>query len=184
MGGAVITGGFLNMLMRNHEIVPISDMTGIMEFAGIWKKRSQVFGTPSYYAFKMYAGADIAKTVSVVANSGSYSVEHGVNRLPQIAAVPNLDVVAAISADGKTLTLFCVNRSITTDIPSKIELNGFAVAPEAKVSVLDSSSLSDSNDEESPDKVQPVESRETIRPDGWTHIFPHGSVTVISFKRK
>ena len=106
------------------------------------------------------------------------------NRLPQIAGVPNLDVVAAISADGKTLTLFCVNRSITTDIPSKIELNGFAVAPEAKVSVLDSSSLSDSNDEESPDKVQPVESQETIRPDGWTHIFPHGSVTVISFKRK
>lgn len=184
MGGAVITGGFLNMLIRNHEIVPISDMTGIMEFAGIWKKRSQVFGTPSYYAFKMYAGADIAKTVSVVAQSGSYSVEHGVNRLPQIAAVPYLDVVAAINADGQTLTLFCVNRSIATDIPSKIELHGFTTAREAQVSVLDSSSLSDSNDEVSPDRVKPVEGRESVGPEGWSHVFPHGSVTVISFKRK
>lgn len=184
MGGAVITGGFLNMLIRNHEIVPISDMTGIMEFAGIWKKRSQVFGTPSYYAFKMYAEADIAKTVSVVAKSGSYSVEHGVNRLPQIASVPYLDVAAAISGDGKTLTLFCVNRSIATDIPSKIELHGFTAAREAQVSVLGSSSLSDSNDEVSPDRVQPTESRESIGAEGSSHVFPHGSVTVISFKRK
>jgi alpha-N-arabinofuranosidase len=184
MGGAVLTGGFLNMLIRNHEIVPVSDMTGIMEFAGIWKKRSQVFGTPSYYAFKMYAGADIAKTVSVVAKSGSYSIEHGVNRLPQIANVPYLDVAAAISEDGKTLTLFCVNRSIATDIPSKIQLHGFIAARGAETSVLDSSSLSDGNDEVSPDRVKPVESRESTGPEGWSHVFPHGSVTVISFKRK
>jgi alpha-L-arabinofuranosidase len=184
MGGAVMTGGFLNMLIRNHEIVPISDMTGIMEFAGIWKKRSQVFGTPSYYAFKMYAGADIEKVVSATADSGDYSVEHGVNRLPQIANVPYLDVTAAISADARTLTLFCVNRSIATDIPAKINLHGFSAGHEAKVSVLKSSSLADSNDEVSPEKVQPTESRETVGLGGWTHVFPHGSVTVISLQRK
>jgi alpha-L-arabinofuranosidase len=184
MGGAVMTGGFLNMLIRNHEIVPISDMTGIMEFAGIWKKRSQVFGTPSYYAFKMYAGADIEKVVSTTADSGDYSVEHGVNRLPQIANVPYLDVTAAISADARTLTLFCVNRSIATDIPAKINLHGFSAGHEAKVSVLKSSSLADSNDEVSPEKVQPTESRETVGLGGWTHVFPHGSVTVISLQRK
>ena len=184
MGGAVMTGGFLNMLMRNAEIVPISDMTGIMEFAGIWKKRSQIFGTPSYYAFKMYAGADIAKAVPATAKSGTYSVEHGVNRLPQIASVPYLDVAAAISADGKTLTLFCVNRSIATDIPTKIALHDFAADHQAEISVLNASSLADSNDEVSPDRVKPTESREAIRPDGWSHVFPHGSVTVISIKRK
>jgi alpha-L-arabinofuranosidase len=184
MGGAVMTGGFLNMLIRNHEIVPISDMTGIMEFAGIWKKRSQVFGTPSYHAFKMYAGADIEKVVSTTADSGDYSVEHGVNRLPQIANVPYLDVTAAISADARTLTLFCVNRSIATDIPAKINLHGFSAGHEAKVSVLKSSSLADSNDEVSPEKVQPTESRETVGLGGWTHVFPHGSVTVISLQRK
>jgi alpha-N-arabinofuranosidase len=132
----------------------------------------------------MYAGADIAKAVPAIAKSGSYSVEHGVNRLPQIASVPYLDVAAAVSTDGKTLTLFCVNRSITTDIPTKIILHDFVAAHEAEVSVLSSSSLADSNDEVSPDKVEPIESRETIHPEGWTHVFPHGSVTVISVKRK
>jgi alpha-L-arabinofuranosidase len=184
MGGAVLTGGFLNMLLRNADIVPVSDMTGIMEFAGIWKKRSQVFGTPSYYTFKMYAGADIAKAVSVTSDSGHYSVEHGVNRLPEIASVPNLDVAAAISADGKTLTLFCVNRSISTDIPTKIDLHNFAAGNEAEVNVLSSSFLTDSNDEISPTHIAPTESREAIRPEGWSHVFPHGSVTVIAFMHK
>ncbi len=44
-------------------------MTGIMEFAGIWKKRSQVFATPAYYVFKMYASADADKLVSSTANA-------------------------------------------------------------------------------------------------------------------
>ena len=184
MGGAVVTGGFLNMLLRNTDIVPVSDMTGIMEFAGIWKKRSQVFGTPSYYAFKMYAGADIAKAVAVTAHSGLYSVQHGVNRLPEIASVPNLDAAAAISADGKTLTLFCVNRSISTDIPTKIDLHNFVTGNEAEIKVLNSSSLTDSNDEISPTHIAPTESTEAIRAEGWSHVFPHGSVTVISIKRK
>lgn len=183
-GGAIITGGFLNMLMKNAAIVPISDMTGIMEFAGIWKKRSQVYGTPSYYVFKLYANADIAKQVAVTANAGSYSVAHGVNRLPEIASVPYLDVVAALSEDGKMLTLFCVNRSLTTDIPTNIILHDFAAASTADVRTLSSHSLADANDEVFPTRVKPAESVETVEPNGWTHIFPHASVTVISLSRK
>src|SRR5262249_53229724 len=55
MAGAIGTGGFLNMLMRNAPIVPIADMTGLIEFGGIWKKRGQVFGVPAYWAFRMYS---------------------------------------------------------------------------------------------------------------------------------
>ena len=57
MGGAIGTAGFFNMLMQNASIVPISDMTGIIEFAGIWKKRGRVYGTPSYYTFRLYSTA-------------------------------------------------------------------------------------------------------------------------------
>jgi alpha-N-arabinofuranosidase len=183
-GGAILTGGFLNMLMKNSAIVPISDMTGIMEFAGIWKKRSQVYGTPSYYVFKLYANADIAKLVAVTASAGSYSVAHGVNRLPEIALVPYLDVAAALSEDGKTLTLFCVNRSLTTDIPTRIGLHDFAAAGTAAIHTLRSRSLADANDEVLPTRVKPAESVEPVEPNGWTHIFPHASVTVISLSRK
>jgi alpha-N-arabinofuranosidase len=179
-GGALITGGFLNMLMRNAKIVPISDMTGIMEFAGIWKKRSQVYGTPAYYAFKMYAGSDAEQPVAVTTDSGSYSVRGGVDRLPEIAGVPYLDVVGALSHDGHKLILFCVNRSLETDIASKIRVRGFATEGVAKVQVLRSESLSDENDEMEPERVQPVESTERVEAGEWQHVFPHASVTVIS----
>jgi alpha-N-arabinofuranosidase len=184
MGGGLITGGFLNMLMRNSDIVPISDMTGIMEFAGIWKKRSQVFGTPAYYVFKMYAGIDATHLVSVKTESGTYSVSQGVDRLPEIASVPYLDVVAALSQDERKLTLFCVNRSLQTDIAAELRVQGFAVANTAKVQVLRSDALSDGNDEIDPERVQPVDSLEPISPARWSHVFRHASVTVISMERK
>jgi len=184
MGGAIITGGFLTMLLRNFDIVPVSDMTGLMEFAGIWKKRSQVFATPSYYVFKTYANADIATPVEVSTNAGAYSVSQGVNRLPEIASVPYLDVAGALSRDGKTLTLFCVNRSLNTDIPARINLQDFTPARTATLQTLSASSLTDANDEVSPNRVKPIDSVEAVQPEGWLHIFPHASVTVISVERK
>ena len=107
MGGAVAAGGFFNMLLQNANIVPISDMTGIIEFAGIWKKHSLVYATPSYYAFRMYSTADIETPVAVDNSSGTYDVHGGITRLPDIANVPFLDVVAALNAAGDKLTLFC-----------------------------------------------------------------------------
>jgi alpha-N-arabinofuranosidase len=182
-GGAVMTGGFLNMLLRSSDVVPISDMTGIMEFAGIWKKRSQVYATPSYYAFKMYANADIAKTTAVSVHAGSYSVVQGVNRLPEISSVPYLDVVSAISTNGKTLTLFCVNRSVATDIPTNIHLHDFAANATADIHTLAARSLTEVNDEVVPARVKPVDGLETVQPGGWVHTFPHASVTLIVLHR-
>lgn len=182
-GGAIITGGFLNMLMRNADIVPISDMTGIMEFAGIWKNRGQVYASPGYYVLKMYANANAARLVSVTSDAGAYSVANGVRRLPEIASVPYLDVTAALSEDGKTLTLFCVNRSLDTDIPTTIRLHDFAAASTAIVRTLSSHALTDGNDEVSPNRVVPSESVETVQPNGWTRTFRHASVTVISIER-
>jgi alpha-N-arabinofuranosidase len=182
-GGAIITGGFLNMLIRNSAVVPISDMTGIMEFAGIWKKRSQVFATPSYYVFKLYANADIARQVAVKAHAGAYSVAQGVKRLPDIDSVPYLDVAAALSRNGKTLTLFCINRSLATNILTNIHLHGFSPVHTAAVHTLSSPSLTDSNDEIAPTRVLTQDTEEDVPSDGWTHTFPHASVTVISLDR-
>src|ERR1700730_466836 len=117
MGGAVCTAGFLNMLMRSADIVPVSDMTGILEFGGIWKKRSRVFGVPSYWAFRMYSNADPRQLVPTRVQAEKYDVEQGSARLPSIPDVPYLDVVAALSDD--KLLLFCVNRHLTRDIPAR-----------------------------------------------------------------
>ena len=183
-GGGITTGAFMNMMMRSSSFAPISDMTGIMEFAGIWKVKGQVFGTPSYYVFKMYSSAAGANLVDVTADSGEYSIAQGVKRLPDIENVPYLDVVAALSKDGGNLTLFCVNRSVTSDISAHIQLDHFAAASTARVQTLTSASLTDRNDETAPTRVKPVESTDQIQDSSWTHVFPRGSVTVIAVDRR
>ncbi len=65
MGGALGTAGFLNMLMRSADIVPIADMTGNIEFGGIWKKRGQTYGVPAYWVFRLYSNADATRPVQV-----------------------------------------------------------------------------------------------------------------------
>ena len=90
MGGAISTAGFLNMLMRVADIVPIADMTGIMEFGGIWKRRGGVFGAPSYWAFRMYSNANAVQVVEARTEVEKYDVEQGSIRLPSIPDVPYL----------------------------------------------------------------------------------------------
>lgn len=183
LGGAIDTAGFLNMLMRHAEITPVSDMTGIMEFAGIWKKRGQVYASPGYWALRMYSTAHASRPVAVETQSGSYSVEHGVGRLPSIADVPYLDVFAALNDGGDRLTLFCVNRSLDTDIPADIRVDGFSPAERAEVETLRGDGVGDANDEDDPDHVIPSRTGEAVQSGAMHHVFPHESVTVITLRK-
>ena len=184
MGGAIDTAGFFNMLMRNSSIVPISNMTGIMEFAGIWKKRSQVYAAPGYYVFRMYSTAHPNRLIKVHTESGRYSVQHGVGRLPDIADVPYLDVVGALNEKMDTLTLFCVNRSLDTDIPAAIQLAGFTAGSDAQIQTLEGSSIDDTNNEDDPEHVVPMRTEAHLTTNSLRHVFPHESVTVLVFHRR
>ena len=118
------------MILRNADIVPVSDMTGIIEFAGLWKKRSQVFGTPSYYAFEMFSSANPTAALAVENDSPTYSVQGGVTRIPEIPDVPYLDTVAVHTAKG--ISLFCVNRSLNQDLKAEIALDGSRTDTESR----------------------------------------------------
>jgi alpha-N-arabinofuranosidase len=105
MGGALCAAGFLNALMRVANFTPISDMTGLIEFGGIWQKNGRVYGVPAYWAFRMYSTADAAKLVDTKVQTGQYDVEQGVRRIPTIRSVPYLDVVSALNDAGTKLTV-------------------------------------------------------------------------------
>lgn len=182
MGGAVGTGGFLNMLLRNSDIVPISDMTGNIEFGGIWKKRGGVYGVPAYWVFRMYSNADVARLVDTSGNVETYNVERGSTRLPKIADVPYLDIVAAVNAAGNKLTLFCVNRHLTRDIEAQINLSGFRPR-KAKASSIFAESIYEKNDEVDPEHITPRESSVAVTGGDFKHTFRHESVTVIELER-
>lgn len=179
MGGAVITGGFLNMLLDHSDIVPISDMTGIIEFAGIWKRREQVYAAPGYWVLRSYAEAAPQRLLAVDSDAPTYSVEHGVIRLPEIQDVPWLDVRAALLANGD-LALFCVNRSLDRDYHAVISLEGFDPARVATAKIISAPSIYDRNDEMNPDAVgvaidHPAAGKST------SYTFPHTSVVVLQF---
>jgi alpha-N-arabinofuranosidase len=183
MGGAIAAAGFLNMLLRNANLVPISDMTGIIEFGGIWKKRARVYGTPAYYAFSMYSNSDATQPVTTVTQGDTYDVRDGVTRLPEIPNVPYLDVVAALNDAKDTLTIFCVNRDLSRDLSADILLDGFVPAS-ATVKTLYSESIYDQNDELHPEAVHPRSEPFTVDSAKFLHTFRHESVTVIQLKRR
>jgi alpha-N-arabinofuranosidase len=184
MGGAVATGGFLNMFLRNSDIVPIADMTGIVEFGGIWKKRSRVFGTPAYWVFKMYSTSDIAREVEAEGDGETYDVAHGTSRFPSIEHVPYLDIVATLNDAGDKLTIFCVNRDLERDLPAKFEIAGFRAKPGAMAHSVFADSIYEKNDEMHPEQIHPRDASVTAGATGFSHVFRHASVTVIELHGK
>lgn len=182
MGGAIGTAGMLNMLLRNSDIVPISDMTGVIEFGGIWKNRGRVFGVPAYWVFRMYSNAEVSRLVETQNHGETYNVEQGSTRLPTIAHVPYLDVVAAINSSGNKLTLFCVNRHLTRDIESGINLAGFRPTS-ATARSLFANSIYEKNDETEPEHIHPLITSLSVDSSELKYIFRHESVTVIELGR-
>jgi alpha-N-arabinofuranosidase len=181
-GGAVCAAGFLNTLLRVADFTPIADMTGLIEFGGVWKKKSQVYGVPAYWAFRMYSEAAADRFVPVRTAGETYDVHEGNTRIPEIAAVPYLDVAAALDASGKRLTLFCVNRDLHRDTPARIRIAGFAPSGNARVRTLAASSITAVNDEIRPREVRPVE-RVIKAAAEFEEIFPRASVTVLELER-
>ena len=183
MGGALFAGGFLNMVMRNSDVVKVSDMTGIMEFGGIWKKRGQVYGAPAYWVLRTYASTKPHFLLSVANDSPTYSISKGVDRLPEITGTPYLDVIAAESEDRSKLLLFCVNRHLTRPLAATFDLSDFSVGVSASVSTLTAENILSENDEEAPERVSPVTRQETVGSQ-LSYTFPNASVTVLSIPLK
>src|SRR6185437_4492411 len=106
----------------------------------------------------------------------TYSVKQGVKRLPEIADVPYLDVVAAESAGGKSLVLLCVNRHLTQSLTADFDLASLGVkGTSAKVTTLAADSILAENDAANPNKVKPVTHTEAVH-GVFMHKFPKASV--------
>jgi alpha-N-arabinofuranosidase len=184
MGGAICAAGFLNTLMRVADFVPVADMTGLIWFGGIWQKRGQVYGVPAYWAFRMYSTRDADLPVETVTRADGYDITEGNRRIPEIRDVPYLDVVAALNETRDKLTLFCVNRDLSRDIPARVALSGFAAGPQARAETLTAGDIYQQNDESQPENVVPAESTFAVGPRGFDYTFRRSSVTVIELRRQ
>ena len=184
MGGALFAGGFLNAMMRNSDAVSIANMTGILEFGGIWKKRGQVYASPAYWVLRTYANAKPRTLLRVDSSSPTFNISKGVTQLPEIVGAPYLDVVAAQSEDGRKLLLLCVNREITRPETAVIDLSSFGVdSGPAQVTTIAGDGVLAENDESNPDRVIAVTHTERFTAKH-SYTFPSASVTVIEIPLK
>ncbi len=181
LGGALFAGGFLNMAMRNSDAVAISDMTGILEFGGIWKKHAQVYGAPAYWVLREYSRTHPHLLLEVTSDGPTYSIARGITRLPEIQGVPYLDCVASEPEDRKTLVLTCVNRHLTRPQHAEIDLGGLPVATsaEARSASITGDNILEENDETDPERIVPAHSAAKLHGKTLAYTFPSGSVTVL-----
>ncbi|MGI4758067.1 MAG: alpha-L-arabinofuranosidase C-terminal domain-containing protein [Janthinobacterium lividum] len=178
-GGAVLAAAFLNQVLRRSDSVTITDMTGLMEFAGIWKRREQVYAVPAYYAFQMYTVVKGDTVLPVITDSGTYNVRRGLHSLETLDNVPYVDVVATRSEDGKTLTLLCVNRSLEEDVSTDFDLSAFRVSGPAKAKQISAASRYEQNSEVEPNHVVPQDSSLAVRGSQLSMSLAKESVTVL-----
>jgi alpha-L-arabinofuranosidase len=184
MGGALFAGGFLNAMMQNSDAVSIANMTGILEFGGIWKKRGQVYASPAYWVLRAYANAKPHTLLKVDSTSPTFNISKGVTQLPEIVAAPYLDVVAAQSEDERKLLLLCVNRDITRPESAVLDLTSFAIdTGSAQVTTIAGDGLLAENDEYHPNRVIAVTHSEKFTAKH-SYTFPSASVTVIEIPLK
>ncbi|HXJ96029.1 MAG TPA: alpha-L-arabinofuranosidase C-terminal domain-containing protein [Terriglobia bacterium] len=181
LGGAVLGAGWMNMLLSHADFVPVSDMTGLLEFAGIYKKRGRVFVTPQYWALWLYSNFAGDTPVETRTEVSEYDVHGGERRVPEISNVPDLDVLATTDTHSASLTLFVVNRDWRKSIPATIRIEDFAPGSQATVRTLNADSILTGNDEEHPDRVHPVETSLRLTGSSFRYAFPAHSVTAISF---
>jgi alpha-N-arabinofuranosidase len=181
LGGAVLGAGWMNMLLSHADFVPVSDMTGLLEYAGIYKKRGRVFVTPQYWAFWLYSSFAGDTPVETRTEVSEYDVHGGERRVPEISDVPDLDVLATTDSRQPSLTLFVVNRDWRKSIPATIRIEDFAVGSQATVRTLNADSILTGNDEEHPDRVHPGETSLHLTGSTFRYEFPAHSVTAISY---
>ena len=181
-GGAVMIASTFNTYFRENKAVKLVDMTGLMEFAGIWKRHEQVFATPAYYAFGLYSAVKGQAILPVTTDTGTYSIAGGTPGYAEATNVPYIDVVATRSADGRKLTVFCVNRSLTLDEPATIDLGSFAAKSLAITEQIRAHSRYEINDEVEPHNVVPVPGSVAVSGHTATVTLPHESVTRIEFE--
>lgn len=178
-GGAVLAAGFLNTVLRHADSVDIADMTGLMEFAGIWKRREQVYAVPAFYAFQMYTVVKGDTVLPLTTDSGAYSVRQGIQQYETLDAIPFLDIVATRSADTRTVTFLCVNRNLEQDTPTIFDLGALQVIGPVQLQQIKATSRYERNDEVEPRHIAPESSWITPSGSRLSIVLPHESVTVI-----
>ncbi|MGO4495029.1 alpha-L-arabinofuranosidase C-terminal domain-containing protein [Paenibacillus sp. 2RAB27] len=151
---AVANACMLNEMIRQSHLVHIANFSDLvngwvggcirvgdayerMRKPGWSGNNHVIFGTATYHSLRLYANCQIDRLVEVEVDCPTYDA--GASKLElSLKQLPELDVVAGISAKLDRLTLFIVNRSLR-QMPVSCRLTAWEPKAEARVSVISGS---------------------------------------------
>jgi len=110
------------------------------------------------------------------------SSTHLLLRLPEIADVLYLDVLATPDSKSGILTLLVASRDWNNFIPPTTRLRDFSRQAEASVEPISGDSVLAGDDDEHPVALRPVKSSLAVSGSEIRYSFPEDSVTVITLK--
>ena len=184
LGGAINVAAFFHMLVRRADRVPISNMSNLVQFAGIHRQRGRTFVTPSYHAFKLYSDVAGWRVLPLRLAAGAYNVRGGNRRAPEVPEVHDVDALALLSPDARTLRLYLVNRTLNLEIATRVEVAGFVYSERARLQTLAAAQLAAANTPEQPRAVEVrtnvASASDTLRRIG----LPPHSLTVVEITRR
>lgn len=147
----------------------------------IWTASGSRIIRPQYYAQKMLRQNLVSRQLvkTEVLSSPTFSIDAKLGNIDPNPAVPCLEALGALSADGKRLTLAVINRSLNSTITATIQLKNLSFTPEvALVTKLTSAHLSDHNEE----GAVVIPSVKFMSAPTSYNFEPH-SLTILEFKR-
>lgn len=158
---------------------------------------------PSYYALQMFSRHFGDNLISTSVNGPTYNSK-AVGMVAAAVDVPDLDMVASLSADGSKLYLIAVNRSMEAAIKTRLQFRGFRPAQTGSSWVLAASGLDANNGRDvlgdgwakqmeseksplfsvgAPGTVAPQQQAVSNVTDDFSYDFAPGSVTALQFSK-
>ncbi|TYP73134.1 alpha-L-arabinofuranosidase C-terminal domain-containing protein [Paenibacillus methanolicus] len=185
LGAAVANAANLNEMLRCSDIVDIGSFSDLVngwlggcirvgdyyadQYCGKapgWSGHPlTVYGTPTYEVLKLYAGRDIRRMLPAEAECGTFAVRTAKPAPVALDALPDLDVAACASEDGRIVTVFIVNRRLR-EVTAELSLQGFEPEAEAVLHEITGESVDDINTVFAPDRIAARE--RVVSTEDWT----------------
>lgn len=120
----------LSRFVKMANIAQLVNVLGVLSASGDRFYRSSV-----YYPFLMYCRLAGPERVTTECRCDEFSAPR-LGGIPSIADVPVLDCSATLSGDGKTLTLFVINRHMSEGVEAGVSIKGFGAGSTVEVHCL------------------------------------------------
>jgi alpha-L-arabinofuranosidase len=177
---ALWLGSMIHSCARSGGLVEMLTHSALLNHGGgLGKNRGVVYADPVWWATHLYGSQPGTIPVSVKTESERFSVEG--KYLEKREDVPYLDAAALVDSDGRTLTVFVINRHPEQAAAATLELKGFTAQPTVETSMVAGDSLTTRNTWEAPGRVALQESRTTLRDGRLDARLPALSLTRMTF---